>query len=766
MLLKNICWGGMTSINNIYHSGNYAKLVSKYACLVVILTGFSVLIGWIFDKQIFTSFHPGFEGMKPSSALSFIFSGLCLWSLNYPESKKLKIFTWQLSAVVVIVISGFTLLQNIFDLKLGIDPLFIKERVNQLEVQNSVRMAPATCVNFLFIGLSFLFYPKVSKTVTRVLILLTLSISLFAFLDYLFNNHSLIYPETFSPISFLSSISFIIIAVGFLLFLSTDKHSEHLKFQNRFRYKWQPYAVAIIVITIAAAMRLWPLQSLGLRTVWVTFYPSVMLVAIYGGLAPGLLATFLSCLITLFLWPIFVDQPFIKDFGDWLSMSVFLVTCAMISSVAEATYSAREKVKQTNQKLSTVNIELEKEIETRRAAEKEIIILNKELEQRVFNRTEELEKINEALRKSEERFRSTLDNMLEGCQILGFDWCYIYLNDSADRHNRRPKEELLGKKYTDMWPGIEHTEVYQIIKNCMENRVTHHMENEFEFPDGTKGWFELSIQQVPEGVFILSYDISQRKRSEQELLKLNLELENRVAERTNELEIVNKELEAFTYSVSHDLRAPLRHISGFVELLNKNKSSALDEKSNRFLSIIADSAKQMGKLIDDLLNFSRMGRASLRYSLVDFNFLMHQVIGEIESSNDHKNIEWELMQLPSLPADSSLMKIVFLNLLYNAVKYSSKTDSPKIQIGFLKPDETKIVFYVKDNGAGFDMKYAHKLFGVFQRLHSAEEYEGTGIGLATVRRIVHKHNGETWAEGEVGKGASFYLSLPMGDLSV
>ena len=755
----------MTSQNRFLYSFDFFRLLSKSSCLLIVMIGILVLIGWIFDIHVLTSFYPGFVGMKPSTAISFIFAGLSLWFLINHESQKLKIYKWQTSAAVVIAISGFALLQSIFDLKFGIDSLFIKEQVSRLGTSNPIRMAQATSVNFLFVGFALLFYSKITLSTTRAIIWLTIPISIFAFLNHLYDSHSLLYPETFSPMALLSSASFIIIEVGFLLFLSIHKQDEVHKSEKRFRYSWQPYAVAIIVISLAAALRLWPLQSLGLRTVWVTFYPPVMLAAIYGGLAPGLLATFLSCFIVLFLWPVFVDQPFIKDFGDWLSMSVFLVTCSMISSVVEATYRAREKVKRTNQQLAAVNLEFEKEIEIRQAAEKKIMTLNRELEQRVLDRTEELRKANKVLRKSEERFRSTLDNMLEGCQILGFDWCYIYLNDSADRHNRRPKEELLGKKYTDMWPGIESTEVYRIIKNCMDNRVTHHMENEFEFPDGSKGWFELSIQPIPEGVFILSYDISERKKSEHELLKLNAELEHRVAERTTELEVVNKELEAFTYSVSHDLRAPLRHISGFVQLLTENKSQAMDAKSNRYLSIISDSAKQMGKLIDDLLNFSRMGRASLRYGLVDFNYLVNQVIGELESDSNHKNVKWEIMQLPSLHADYSLMKIVFVNLLDNAVKYSGKVDSPKIQIGFNKPEETKIVFYVKDNGAGFDMKYAHKLFGVFQRLHSTEEYEGTGIGLATVRRIVHKHNGETWAEGEVGKGASFFLSLPVTDLS-
>ncbi len=749
----------MTSSNYSFPIAT-SRLLYKHTSVLIFVIGIGVVLGWLFDVATLIQISPGYEGTKPSTAIAFIFSGLFLWFVQYPKEHKWQAYALQCIAITITILGGYAFLQYLFNISFGVDQLFV-HNVSLPKQNNFIRMAPASAINFVLIGFSFFLYSKKSFLLSRISILLTIPIALFTFLNHLFNSHSLLYPESINPIAPISSIGFILIAISFSLYLSIEKHELPVESTSRFRHFLHPFILAFIVIGIAALLRLWPLQSLGLRTVWVTFYPAVMLVAFYGGLSAGLLATYLSCFIALFLWPVFVDQPFIKDFGDWLSMSVFVSTCVMISAVVEAMYLAREKVKRTNKQLAAVNMGFEKEIATRQVAEKEIIKLNKELEQRVLTRTEELEKTNLFLQKSEERFRSTLDNMLEGCQILGFDWCYIYLNDSADRHNRRPKEELLGKKYTDMWPGIEFTEVYRIIKSCMEERITHHIENEFEFPDKSKGWFELSIQPVPEGVFILSYDISERKKSEQDLLKLNLELEQRVAERTNELEVVNKELEAFTYSVSHDLRAPLRHISGFVQLLNEAKESNLDDKSIRYINIIADSAKQMGKLIDDLLNFSRMGRASLRYSVVDFNYLINQVINEIENSSDYKKVEWELTQLPSLPADFSLMKVVFVNLIGNAVKYSSKVASPKIQIGYNKTEETKVVFYVKDNGAGFDMHYVHKLFGVFQRLHGADEYEGTGIGLATVRRIVHKHNGETWAEGEVGKGATFSLSLPI-----
>lgn len=259
---------------------------------------------------------------------------------------------------------------------------------------------------------------------------------------------------------------------------------------------------------------------------------------------------------------------------------------------------------------------------------------------------------------------------------------------------------------------------------------------------------------------VVFFDITDRNRAEEEIRRLNAELEQRVRDRTAQLEAANKELEAFSYSVSHDLRAPLRPLTGFVELLNKRAPERLDEKSRHYLQVIPEAAQQMGRLIDDLLSFSRMRRIEMMQTHVKIGELVKEVIALEQRDACGRDIVWRVGPLPEVHGDPPMLRIVFENLIANALKFTRARPRSVIEIGHCADYPDEKVLYVRDNGAGFDMQYVDKLFGLFQRLHRSDEFEGTGLGLANIRRIIHRHGGRVWAEGAVDQGATFYVALP------
>jgi PAS domain S-box-containing protein len=494
----------------------------------------------------------------------------------------------------------------------------------------------------------------------------------------------------------------------------------------------------------------------------------------------------------------------------------------------------------------------------------------------------------EALRESEERLRATLDTMRIGCQILDSDWRYVYINPAAERHNRRPSAELVGKRYADMWPGIEHTEAYRVIETCMREGSVQTVLTELRFPDGTVGWFELIVQPMDGDVLIQSIDVSariaadqalrdsemryrivadntydwewwldpqgdfvycspgcaeitghgpeefmrdsgrlleivhpedrdkvrahlcsgnsetpkaaavefrvlardgterildhrcrpvfahdgtwlgqrasnrdvtERRRAEEEVRRLNEELRRRVVSRTEQLDAATHELEALAYSIAHDVRAPLRTIDGFSAAVLEDEGEALSEDARGSLQRVRAAAQTLARLLDDLTGLSRVSQGEVARERVDLSALAEDVAAEVTLGHPSRRVELKVAPGLVAEADPVLARLILRELLDNAWKFTSRREVAHVEVGAREADDG-VALYVCDDGAGFDLRYAEHLFGVFQRMHPPGEFEGDGVGLAMVQRLVRRHGGRCWAQAEAGKGATFFFTLP------
>ncbi|HKX32581.1 MAG TPA: CHASE3 domain-containing protein [Blastocatellia bacterium] len=427
---------------------------------------------------------------------------------------------------------------------------------------------------------------------------------------------------------------------------------------------------------------------------------------------------------------------------------------------------------------------IRREVLERREVEAELRRTRDELDQRVRQRTAELQWSNEnflnelddrkqveaALQESQAHITGIIGSAMDAIIAVDSEQRVMLFNAAAEKMFGCSADEVLGRPLDRFIPERFRAAHHEHIPAFGQAHVTKRRmgalgavfglrANGEEFP------IEASISQIDVAgqvlYTVILRDITERLQHEAETRRLNEELEHRVIQRTSQLQAANRELEAFTYSVSHDLRAPLRAIGGFARILIEEYQPHLPEEAQHYLRTVQDNAEQMGHLIDDLLAFSRLGRQALNKQTIAPSAMAKAVIADLWRDYAGRQVDVEVGELPMCQADPALLKQVFINLLANAFKFTSHCPVASIEIGCQNgdPQLDRPIYFIKDNGAGFDMRYVHKLFGVFQRLHRAEDYEGTGVGLAIVQRIIHRHGGRVWAESEVGHGATFYFTL-------
>jgi PAS domain S-box-containing protein len=479
----------------------------------------------------------------------------------------------------------------------------------------------------------------------------------------------------------------------------------------------QRYGIAVVSVAIALGIAL-VLQRYSLRSVEIPLFLFVLaLTAWFAGNGPAILAVVLSSLAFNYFFTVPLHSFSIRssELPYYFVFLLFAIVITWFSSV-------------------------------RRSVEQQLLQSRNELEREVAERTQQANLLN-----------LTHDTIF----VRDVNDIITYWNRGAQELYGWTAEEAIGKQSRQLFQTEFPIPMDEVRAELLRSgRWEGELRN--TKADGSRvvvaSRWSLRLDEQGHAVAILetNNDVSDYRRREDAIRKLNEEL----GKKTTDLESSNNELEAFAYSISHDLRAPVRHIFGYAQLLQRNSSSVLDEKSCRYMTMILESAQRMGTLIDDLLAFSRIGRVEARETTVNLDLVVREVLSEVQQDVNGRSIAWKIHALPDVYGDRSMLRLALVNLISNAVKFTRTRLAAEIEIGCLEKGEDEVVVFIKDNGVGFDMRYVDKLFGVFRRLHPTHAFEGTGIGLATVQRIIHRHGGRVWAEGLVDRGATFFLSFP------
>ncbi|TGM89979.1 sensor histidine kinase [Leptospira licerasiae] len=675
---------------------------SKHNALILIpsLIGSLVLIGWLLDIEILKRPRENMVAMNPMSAVSFVFIGFALYLiLNRPDSKTSRNCI-RLIALLVFFVGLSKLYSIVSGFDLGMDKVLFSDKIAKDIIKGVPnRMAPNTAFDFVILSSAvFLtsFRKEVLSSISNYLCILVLLIGLFSVIGYVYQVQEFYGILSYIPMAIHTAISFILFSFALLLI------NGNSGFMKVFTSKSSGGILARVLIPFLIIVPV----LFGYLRIYLNKLNPVSLELGVGFLMTGIILTFF-----VLVW--------------------FVATQLERSDMARAN---------AEQKLSELNHELEK------------LVTSKTMD----------------LFKSENRFRTIIEQF--PYPVLTYD----------------PGGVCTGANFAweEMWNTRRDVLVdYNILKDpqIKEAGFFPYVEKAFNgdpaisepFPydpkligsSGRDRWLQMVLYPVKNTagnileVIVVHQDITASKEAENEIRSLNNELEERVKVRTEQLVLANKELESFSYSVSHDLRAPIRGINGFTQILLEDYGENLDAEGRRIIGKIIENAKQMGHLVDDLLEFSRLGRTELAEREISMKELAVTVYKELMNFESGREIRFEIKDIPNVRADQPAVRQLLVNLISNAIKYTKKVESPVIQIGSIE-SEKGTVFYIKDNGAGFNMQYYHKLFGVFQRLHSNSDFEGTGVGLAIVKRIAFRHGGNVWAESKEGEGATFYFTLP------
>ncbi|PJZ67451.1 PAS domain-containing sensor histidine kinase [Leptospira wolffii] len=665
---------------------------------VPICIGATVILGWAFDIDIFKRPNPAWVSMNPLTAVGFGFIGLSLLLL-FRDKVRYRIIVRSASFLISLI--GAV---KIFGLSIGLDfgldkILFSQKVASDIINGRPNQMAPNTAFDFLLLGLSvfFLTLRKASlRSASNYLSFVVMLVGIFSVVGYLYQVKEFYGFLSFIPMALPTAICFLFCSFSILIY-----NGDY------------------------AFMRVFTSRYLGGKLARILF-PFIILVPVIFGM------------LRIYLYRIY---PVSFELGVGFLITAIILTFFLVVYFASS--------------------ELDKADRARTKAEEDLSGLNRDLERLVQLRTMELY-------RSENRFRTIIEQ---------FPYPVLtYTSDGSCTGANLAWEEMWNARRDNLVD-------YNILKDSQMQKsdLFHHVQRAFSGEaavsepykydpsligkEGRARWMQLVLHPVKNTagklleVIAVQQDITESKEAEDEIRSLNNALEERVRQRTEQLLLANKELESFSYSISHDLRAPIRGINGYTRILEEDYGDKLDAEANRVISKILANAKQMGQLVDDLLEFSRLGRMELAHRELLTKDIVSAVYSELSGYEKNRDIELVVGSLPNVRADQMAFRQLWVNLISNALKYTRKTEKARIEIGSFE-ENGESIFFIKDNGAGFNMQYYEKIFGVFQRLHSQEDFEGTGVGLAIVNRIVSRHGGRVWAEGEIGKGASFYFTMP------